>query len=327
MPLQGEEGKTLFPSAGPPSVSPQAYMEHAFVLADSEEVLAAHASAWNLGAGFSTRTTHRYASYRAVQVTDVHEIDDTSPIREPPSNAIYYPWKVYMGHSYEVLIEGEASQFHAGVQADLFAASARIDDFVNKHHLLHHSVGYGLRPATGKAIFARTQEQIRDHYVAETDRPVPILVEWREIPGRKGRGEQIVWTQLEKGCPGRKGCEPCEEWEFDYIEWQLPQQDRNGEKWDRVNGLPDAVLTLTINGQSWPSPEREVYLYKWKMPPKRIRPGTNVHLTAVDKDGTDEEFMGSVRVKIQEYHEDQGIGGKVVFENGSAFMTGRCIRP
>lgn len=329
VPLQGAEGRSLFPDAGPPSVSPQAYMEHAFVFADSEEVLAANASAWNLALGYGARTSRRFASYRAVQVGEVHEIDDTSPIRPSNLNAVYYPWKVYLGHSYEVLLEGDEAEFHSGARADLLAASAGVDDFARRHHLSFRAVGYGLRPTSNKAIFARTQDEIRAHYAAESDRAVPILVEWREIPGRRANVTPIAWTSLQQGCAGQKGCEPCEEWEFSYIEWQLPESDPSGNKWDSVHGLPDAVLTLRVGIQEWKSPEKNVYLFKWKLPtPVRIRAGTSVSLSAVDRDELGEsEFMGSLRVRIGEFHEEQGTVGKVYFENGRAFMTGRCIRP
>ena len=82
--LQGEDGQSLFPHAGAASKTSQNFMEHNFVIVDSERSLAAHASAWGLGGGMDTLTKQRYASYRALQIDSVFEIDDATAIRDSP---------------------------------------------------------------------------------------------------------------------------------------------------------------------------------------------------------------------------------------------------
>lgn len=302
-------------------------MEHAFVVADSEQVLAANASAWGLSVDAEIRSNRRYASYRAVQIQDVYEIDDTTTLRPTPSFAVYYPWRVYVGHSYETLFEGDADAFHAGVRANLIAWSAGIRDFAGEYHLSHRAVGHGLRPKHEDAIFAKTQQEIESNYTTMNTLPVPVLVEWREIPGRTGQARTIAWKQVRSGCPGQRGCRPCREWEFDYVEWKIQARKKNGNTWDADDSPPDVVLSLISDGVNRTSSKSETYSFEWRVdPPLRIEPGRIVMLRGMDKDWVEDDHIDSLRAKVQEFHDEENGISKIDFDTGAAFMTGRCLR-
>lgn len=233
-----------------------------------------------------------------------------------------------MGRSYEVLIEGDADDFHAGARAELQLISAGIEGFVKKYNLTLRAVGHGLRPSHGKAIFAKTQEQIEESYTAENEMLVPILVEWREIPGRRGSNREIEWASLRAGCPGQQGCEPCESWVLDYVEWQLPAVDTAGRQWDELSGVPDAVLTLRTKNHEISSPMKETHGFRWKLErPIEVKTGETIHIAAVDVDETEEEFIGSQRFKFDPTYDGQESHVRVSSKDGAAFVLGTCSRP
>jgi hypothetical protein len=326
--LQGDDGKSLLPHAGAPTQSHQGYMEHSFIAAESKRDISAHASAWGLAGGAQAREIQRYASYRAVQIRDVYEINDATPFRDIPTAAVYYPWRVYTGHSYEMLFEGSEEVFTTDVRAQMAVWSLGVKNFAAKYQLAHRSVGIGLKPRTPDAIFARTQEEIEKAY--ETmDEPVVILVEWREIPGRKGNVAEIKWHEPRIGCAGQPGCQACQEWAFDYVEWNSPRTN-NGDSWDLDGSAPDVILSLIDHdGTTRISSEQEVYKFKWKLEPSfRVKSGKYVILMGVDKDLTGNgDDIDRLRTRIQDYHDVEGGTSRVTFGNGSAFMSGTCIRP
>ncbi|MGB1016281.1 MAG: hypothetical protein ACPG4T_19245, partial [Nannocystaceae bacterium] len=316
--LQGVEGQTLFPNAGTPSKTGQNIMEHSFVIAENERTLAANASAWGIvGVGFSTKTTQRYASYRAVQIDSVYEVDDTTELRQSRPHAIYYPWRIYYGRSYEVLFEGDADRFHAGVKAKIFMFSGGVDDFAGEYNLKQKTVGHGLKPATNRAIFAKTHQQIEQNYKQSTS-PVPVLVEWREIPGRTGYQEDISWN-----APKYK---PCPEWEFDYIEWKIQKRKTSGSRWDADGSPPDVVLTLRSGSDTRTSPKREHYDVKWRVePPLRVKPGATVSLYGRDRDLVADDRIDRLQVTVSEEYPNNRGRVEVHFESGGATMKGRCV--
>jgi hypothetical protein len=324
--LQGAGGQTLFPHARAPQRSPQGSMEHYFVVADSEQTLAASASAWGLGGNMDMHAGRRYASYRAVQIKEVYEVDDTTAMRMSPPHAIYYPWRIYLGHSYEMLYEGDVDQFNVGVQANFLAWKAGVKEFASEYHLKLRSVGHGLQPRTDNAIFARTQEEIEKFYATSSE-PVPILVEWREIPGRRGRERTITWNEPRQDCAGQRGCRPCKVWAFDYVEWTIQPRKPTGNAWDADDSPPDVVLTLRARGSSGrTSPKRETYKVEWTLdPPLRVEPGTPVSLRGSDQDWVENDPIASLHTTVQEFHEHDGRVAKVLFDGGDAYMLGRCI--
>lgn len=195
LPVQGPDGATLFPQSRPPARVAVNRMEHQFDFVESEEGFAANASAWGYG-GFSADlvSNNRFATYRAMQIDYVVQLDDTSPVRQPPPSAVYYPWRIYYGRMYEVLFQGDARAFHAGVKANLAVANVDASTFAADNRLSVKVWGRGLEPRTNRAIFARTPNEIESQY-KQTSNPVPIYAEFRQIPGRLGLTGRVAWQQ------------------------------------------------------------------------------------------------------------------------------------
>lgn len=325
--FQGAEGRTLLPTAGEPTRTPQGYMEHAFVIADSEQTLSAHASAWGIQIGGGTSAKSRYASYRAVQIKEVYEVDDTTTFRKAPARAVYYPWRVYMGHSYEIVLEGSTQSFTGDIRARLLSSSGDARKFATEHQLTQTTIGHGLQPTTGSAIFATTQEQIERSYRTVSEEPVVILVEWRGIPGRSVDVKPIEWKSLPSGCAGMRGCQACLEWTIDYMLWNIPPLNPAGDSWDTDGSPPDVVV---LAGANHISDERQDYQFVWHIdPPIQIDAGKVLSVVGVDKDTIidDDDEIGNHRVSIKHFHESwNGIYGKISFGNGSAYMLGECSR-
>lgn len=322
--LQGTDGRSLFPAASQPRRTPQHAFEHYVVTIDSGEEWAAHAAAWGLGAGVGDARTSRFASYRAVQIAEVHEIDDTTVMADVPQYAVYYPWRIYMGFSYEVVIHGDAEHFHAGARAALPMVSGAIESFAKRYELDLEARGRGLRPAHGKAIFAKTADEIESRYETSTSEPVPILVEWRRIPGREGHTEKVEWVELREGCAGEPGCEPCRSWSFDRVDVSFPRNKPAGHAWDADDSPPDTVLTLRAADDTRVSTKLEAYERTWRLEPSVTVPtGKTLDLRSIDSDLMADDFMLKLSVKVPATIE----GGRLTFGSGTAVAVGQCVDP
>jgi hypothetical protein len=322
--LQGPDGRSMFPSAAQPQRTPQHAFEHHVETIDSQEEWAAHAVAWGLGAGVGDAHANRFASYRAVQITEVHEIDDTTAMANAPRHAVYYPWRIYMGFGYEVVFQGSADRFHAGVKAELPVFSGSIEDFTRRHELEWKARGRGLQPIHGRAIFARTTEALEASYAPSANEPVPILVEWRRIPGREGHVEAIDWVELRGGCAGEPGCEVCRSWSFERIEVTFPRRKADGRAWDADDSPPDTVLTLRVDRDHRVSTKQEAYERTWMLDSAvTVSPGESLQLRAIDSDLVADDPMFSLTATVPGTLE----GGRLAFGSGTAVATGRCVDP
>lgn len=193
--IQGSEGASLFPDAGHARRSPLNQMQHEYVLVENEEMLAANLNGWGfLTAEAAGGVEWRHASYRAMQIAYVVDVDDTTDMREPPAGAVYYLSRIYYGHSYEMVLSGRTRDFHAGVRAQLASFGGSVDGFAKAHHLTMKAVGRGLEPRDGHAIFAKTPGDIEARY-SPTGPPVPIVVEFRQIPNTRGLAGVIPWPE------------------------------------------------------------------------------------------------------------------------------------
>lgn len=195
LPLQGSEGASLFPDSGPPRRRAVNQMQHEYVLVESEETLAANLNGWGfLTAEAAGGTEWRHASYRAMQIAYAVDIDEATDMRDPPEGAVYYLSRIYYGHSYEMVLSGRTRDFHAGVRAQLASFGGSVDGFAKEHHLTTKAVGRGLEPKDGRAIFAKTPQDIEAAY-SPTGPPVPIVVEFRQIPYTRGLVGAIQWPE------------------------------------------------------------------------------------------------------------------------------------
>jgi hypothetical protein len=79
-------------------------MAHEYVIGDTDELIAANVGGWGVvGADAADESQLRRASYRAMQIEYVDQLNDMSAMRSPPDAAVYYPARIYYGHSYEVV--------------------------------------------------------------------------------------------------------------------------------------------------------------------------------------------------------------------------------
>ena len=166
--------------------SPVNSMEHrTFAFQDSRS-FSANVSGFRIGpvgvsGGVSTGSEQRYAAYQALQLTHCLEVDDTAALREPPKEAAYYVKKICFGRSYNTVLSGSSSSFNAGVKASFLFASGSVDAFAASNNLEVTTTARGLEPITDQAIFAGTEEEIRQNY-RQAGEPTAIVVEYQSIP-------------------------------------------------------------------------------------------------------------------------------------------------
>jgi hypothetical protein len=322
--LQGADGAILFQTSKQPAPTAQNLMKHELLIVEDGREFAANASAWGVVGSLGTSSTQRYASYRAISIRDVYEIDDTTAMRQAPKGAVYYPARIYYGHLYEVVLSGSEDTFDVGVAAQLGVFSGGIDRFAKQNNLKLQAIGRGLKPTTGKAIFARTQEEIEKNYGADGQDAVPILVEWRVIPKRTVAPQKIVWKQVEKNCAGNTGCEPCKRWEFFSIEYTAPQRNPLGNAWDALGGLyPDLVLFISAGGDKRTTSEQQNRFYgSWNFDPSlEVDVGVKINISAIDVDMNANDPIADFSAQTPQ-RIDLGA-----FRIGSATLYGQCIDP
>jgi len=185
---------TLFPDAPTPRRVPAAGFKHELVTVDTQQQLAANAKGWGVvQASSKLARESRFASYRAYQLSQVEILDDSSTMRDPPPQAIYYAWKIYYGRSYEAVVSGNARSFTASVRATFLAFDGGISGFTKEHSLSLQAAGIGLQPRSGEAIFAKTPRDIETLYQAVGD-VMPVFIEYRKIPSRATPDVVIKWV-------------------------------------------------------------------------------------------------------------------------------------
>ena len=194
-PYVGGGAGSLFPQ-GRVARMPEARIDHEYAKMDDTLELAANAAAWGIGsasAGFGYQ--ERHSAYRAFQIEYVSVLDDRTAMRVAPPGAKFYPWKIYYGRSFEAVVHQSAEHFTAALEAEFEVATVGIDVFTQQRQLKSKYAGKGFRPKPGKgALFARTQAEIRDAYDSDTSQPVPIFVEYRQIPNAPVSRQPIAWS-------------------------------------------------------------------------------------------------------------------------------------
>ena len=120
------------------------------------------------------------------------------PPQKAPASATYYLAKVFYGRSFEVRLSGDEKQFHSGLAGTFLSGKLEggLKTFAEKNRLEFSSVGRGLRPKTGTALFAKQPSEIEENYTVEGSAAVPVEVEYRLIPGRALPAlDPIVWRK------------------------------------------------------------------------------------------------------------------------------------
>jgi hypothetical protein len=193
-PMVGEGAGTLFPNAGPPIVLTVNEVSSDRELITTQEHLKASAHYLVVNGDVNALLQKRFGVFRAVQLAQVYELRDNTAMNRPPPGAVYYPWRIYVGHSYTEVVEGDRTQFTAEVGAEFLKWGANVEVEESRHQLQHHVAGRGLKPTSGHAIFAQSPEEIQRSYttVGET---APIVVEYRQIPNTRSADGSIAWEQ------------------------------------------------------------------------------------------------------------------------------------
>lgn len=168
---------------------------HERTVIDSSEGLHANASAWGIvSVNGGIDYTQRYATFRAYHLSRVDEIDGAAEIGAVPNGAVYYLWRVYLGHAYEEVVSGDANRFTSGVRAVFPSITGEISGFAKSQNLQSRFFGRGLVPTNGRALFANTSAEIQSSYT--TDGPeVPIFVEYRQLPNTQADRTVVTWLQ------------------------------------------------------------------------------------------------------------------------------------
>ena len=152
--ISGPDGATLFPK-GEVHKTTLNVMEHKFTSVDDSRGFDASVSGWGVvSVSAGLKTSHRYASYRASQLQEAHEVDDTTEMRKAPAGAVYYISRIIYGHSFEMVFSGDSRKFNAGVKAGFFGIGGSMSAFAASNSLTATAVGRGLEPVDGNAIFA-----------------------------------------------------------------------------------------------------------------------------------------------------------------------------
>lgn len=318
--LPGKAGRSLFPK-GEVYRSAQNRLTTEFVEAGDREHFAAHASAWHLVRSHASIDGERtFVSRRLVQVADVLELDETRGGRGAPDGAVYYPSKVYLGWSYEVVCEVSKSVVDAGFEANLLVAKGGVAAFSRQKDARCQSLGVGVTFDSKKAVFASSLDQVDARFRSGT--PAPVLVEWHRIPGRKGHEDEAP----QAGCAGTVGCERCEAWEFSHLSWTIPSRDPHGASWDGDDSPPDVQVTMRgPGGIALSSPELQTYAFDWMLDrPVRLATGSKVTLVATDRDAIQHDPMATLASEplpaFLPSSTWQLAGGQVA-------LRGRCVAP
>jgi hypothetical protein len=200
-PVTGKDGRSLFPSVRGARKNQVNTWAAEFIDVDNTRVLRANASAWGIAEGsLSAASQNRYLVYRVRVVEHVLELDDTTEQRplEPSSAAAYYVRKIYFGRIYQIVISGSQDKLTGKLALGIKALGPRFGaEYVRDNYKLSVSQsGKGMKP-TSDAVFATSPEEIKAAY-KDMGPPVPILVEYRRIPGTKVEPpESIDWGLLQ----------------------------------------------------------------------------------------------------------------------------------
>lgn len=307
--LPGSAGATLFPDAGDPMSINEQSMEHHFERLDTSWEVAAHASAWGLtiSAGGGKSTSH--ASYQALQIDRIYELDDATHMRPAPKEAVWYPWRVYVGRMYEIRLEGSSKSMGASLEADLLSFSGGISAYADEHGLKVFARGRGLVPTDSKAIFADTPEEIEQRYDQASDGTAAVvMVVWRSIPGR---------VQAPK--PQRTACR---EWAFDTLEWTVGARKAGGSDWDADGSAADVSVNVSVDGtrvRTLPTVEANSVSLTID-PVLTVSVGSRVRIDAIDVDIAEHDYIGSYDEEVPGALDD----GHLSFGSGAAVLSGRC---
>jgi len=238
VPLVNSVG-SLFPQAGQPLLQPRGvFYSERKVVTDVKE-LKANAHAWKIPIGVSGgyASSKTYAFYRAVEIASVVQLNDATPmVQPPPEGARYYAEQIFYGYSFWVLVEGEARSLDGAIGLTVGQYGAVSAKGLLARSDLHVTMGgNGFKPNKEDALLA-PPEQVSASFHHEGG-PYPILVLYREIPS-KDRPVRRIGVDFRGLQIGRTGAALA--WLGHDTYWSMKADCS-------LNGMPQPTVTLLNN--------------------------------------------------------------------------------
>lgn len=193
--LPGEASEPIFDAASKPRNHPTTSAGYV-QFGNTREVDVA-LGIWGLDVGAGEREEQRYGLYRMHETKKVIEVDDRGKgPRAVPEGAQWYVGAIYFGYSIEEFTWGNRHSFHAGVGARLATKNlGKFHALVSQYQLSSLIRARGLEGTEQQLQTIRSLDDLANYRRAPD--PVPILVEYRSIPGvQPDLGEPIAQTPI-----------------------------------------------------------------------------------------------------------------------------------
>lgn len=196
--ISGEDGKAIYRRSSEPS---RHKMTDTYVTEfTSSRKLEFALKVWGIEANAGNDSDTRYAAYRMYETKKLVEVDDRGIDPDPPApeGAVWYIGAIYFGYSVEAIASGDSQSFHAGVAAKIISQDlGKFRAVVENNHLQTRIKTRGLARAAEKEFSAVRSIDDLTKYYREDEMPVPILVEYRSIPGtRADQGKAIEFAPI-----------------------------------------------------------------------------------------------------------------------------------
>jgi hypothetical protein len=138
---------------------------------------------WGVDVGAGSTREQRYGIYRMYETSKVVEVDDRG--KDPttiPEGAQWYVGAIFFGYSVEEIAWGDSQSLHAGIAAKLATRDLGHFHAVVKQYALGNDIrARGLVGNNQQLQAIQSLADLASYQRAPT--PVPILVEYRSIPG------------------------------------------------------------------------------------------------------------------------------------------------
>jgi hypothetical protein len=200
---------------------------------DNEFKLKAHARflTSSMNVGFSQEK--RYMVLRVYQLKEVATLEPTKQLEAVPLVA----QKIFYGWALNVVIEGDLSTFTAEAAAELTSAGADIESTVKRYSLKKYVHLVGMEAKTkGHISVALDPAKFNDEFRV-SDTPAPIFVEYKVM--KELFSPKLSW-QRSGFSPGR--------YRLSEVSFKIEETKKNGNPWDALNGRPDPLISVVIDG-------------------------------------------------------------------------------
>ncbi|MDY7227412.1 hypothetical protein [Hyalangium rubrum] len=247
---------------------------------DNEFKLKAHARflTSSMNVGFSQEK--RYMVLRVYQLKEVATLEPTKPLEAVPLVA----QKIFYGWALNVVIEGDLSTFTAEAATELTTAGADIEATVKRYSLKKYVHLVGLEAKNkGHIPVALDPAKFNDEFrVADT--PAPIFVEYKVM--KELFSPKLSW-QRSGFIPGR--------YRLANVSFKVAETKANGNSWDAMNGRPDPLIAVLIDGAQVDTCLRKD-VFEGQCPSEKVVTLTEqsaLQLKVSDKDLSEHDLVGT----------------------------------